>query len=87
MAKIDFVTGTLTPGLDFTKMSSDQLAEKLAEGVPAENLHQLAFDLADDAAGQRLLNKYTATVLKLAAKAAASGTGGLTNLIAGFTAT
>jgi hypothetical protein len=85
MAKIDFVNGTVTPGMDFVKMTPDQLADKLAEGVPADNLHQLAFDLADDAAGQRLLNKYTAVVLKLAAKAAASGTGGLTNLIAGYT--
>lgn len=87
MAKIDFVNGTVSPGIDFTAMTAEQLAEKLSEGVPAENLHQLAFDLADDAKGQRMLNKYTATVLQMAMKAVASGgPGGLTNLITAFTA-
>lgn len=85
MAKIDFVTGEVSPGIDFTKMTPDQLADKLSEGVPADNLHQLAFDLAEDAAGQRLLNKYTATVLKMAAKAAAGGPGGIEGLISSFT--
>lgn len=85
MAKINFVTGEISPGIDFTKMTADELADKLSEGVPADNLHQLSFDLADDAAGQRLLNKYTATVLKMAMKAAAGSPGGLPGLVASFT--
>jgi hypothetical protein len=82
MPVFDFTTGTVTAGgFDFVNMTPDQLATLLAQGVPADNLKKLAASVTKDAKAQAQLNKYTATVLKLAMKTIEGG-GSIPGLIA-----
>lgn len=76
MPKIDFVAGTATPGshrFDFVAMTPEQLADKLAEGVPADNLKKLAEELGADADAQAKINKVVAAAIRTAVKVASSG--------------
>lgn len=76
MPNFDFVSGTATPGshrFDFVAMTPEQLAEKLTEGVPADNLKKLASELSGDAEAQARINKLVATAIRTAVKVASSG--------------
>lgn len=86
MPNYDFAKGTVESGghrFNFAEMSAEELAARLTEGVPADNLRKLTSVLAQDAESQLLLDKWTSTILHVALNAVTTGgTGGLTGLIA-----
>lgn len=88
MPKFDFTKDTVTEGgIDFTKMTVEDLADKLTEGVPAEQLHALVNQVSADAEAQAHLRKYTGVVLNIALKELnANGAVGIQHLIDAFVA-
>jgi hypothetical protein len=88
MPKFDFTKDTVVAGgIDFTKMTVEQLADKMSEGVPAEKLGALAAQVAETAEAEAHLRKYTGVVLNIVMKELnANGAVGIQHLIDAFVA-
>lgn len=83
MPKINFDDGTVQWGVDFDKMTPEDVATELLKGVPADNLKHVAANLAPDAAAQAHLNSFVKSALILAQnQISQNGVGALGALIA-----